>query len=117
MEKKSSHKYVELWQQVLPKILEFLADEENEELELPLNGEMFIAVGNRVNSGYTFRFDIVNGEVPTKAGSAVARDLKCVLDDSKKFKEYVANKYIVIRLDKNFVLHVLIHYKRTTKII
>lgn len=117
MEKKSSHKYVELWQQVLPKILEFLADEENEELELPLNGEMFIAVGNRVNSGYTFRLDIVNGEVPTKTGSAVARDLKCVLDDSKKFKEDVANKYIVIRLDKNFVLHVLIHYKRTTKII
>lgn len=79
MEKKSSHKYVELWQQVLPKILEFLADEENKELKLPLNREMFIAVGNRVNSGYTFRLDILNGEVPTKAGSAVARDFNPTL--------------------------------------
>ena len=110
MEKKSSHKYVELWQQVLPKILEFLADEENEGLELPLNGEMFVAVGNRVNSGYTFRLDIINGEVPTKAYSAVARDLKAVLDDNKKFKEYAADKYIEMRLNKEFVMHILIHY-------
>ena len=110
MEKKSSHKYVELWQKVLPEILEFLSDEENEELELPLNGEMFVAVGNRVYSGYTFRLDIFNGVVPTKDGSAVARDLKAVLDDSTKFKEYAAGKYIEMRLDKKFVMHILIHY-------
>ena len=110
MEKKSSHKYVELWQKVLPEILEFLSDEENEELELQLNGEMFVVVGNRVNSGYTFRLDIVNGEVPAKDGSAVARDLKAVLDDSTKFKEYAADKYIEICLDKEFALHILIHY-------
>jgi hypothetical protein len=110
MEKRSSHKYVELWQQVLPEILEFLEDEENEELELPLKEEIFVAVGNRVNSGYTFRLDIFNGVVPTKDGSAVARDLKAVLDDNTKFNEYAAGKYIVIRLDKKFVMHILIHY-------
>jgi hypothetical protein len=48
--------------------------------------------------------------VPTKDGSAVARDLKAVLDDNTKFKEYAAGKYIVIRLDKKFVMHILIHH-------
>lgn len=109
MEKRNTHKYVELWQQVLPRILDFLANGEKS-IKLQLNKESFISVGNRVNSGYTFHLDIENGVVPTKKGSAVARDLKSVLDDSKKFKEYATNKDITIRFDSKFYMHILVHY-------
>lgn len=41
-----------------------------------LDKSMFTTAGNRVASGYTFRLDIINANVPTKSGTAVARDLK-----------------------------------------
>lgn len=110
MKKESSHKYVELWKSVLPEILCFLADEENEEMKLTLKKELFSEVGNRIHSGYTFRLDIQDGYVPTKEGSAVARDLKIVLDESERFREYAINKDIIIRLDSKFVLHIVINY-------
>jgi hypothetical protein len=67
-------------------------------------------VGSRYNSGYSFRLDIINGDIPTKDGSAVARDLKKVLDDSVEFSKYAVDKDITIRLDSEFVLHIFIHY-------
>lgn len=108
MEKSNTQKYVELWEQVLPHILDFLANGEKS-IKLQLTKESFNSVGNRVNSGYTFRLDIEDGVVPTKKGSAVARDLKRVLDNSKKFKEYAINKDITIRLDSKFIMHILVY--------
>lgn len=49
--------------------------------------------------------DIANGIVPRKKGSAVARDLKKVLDESPDFKRLAnENKYITIRLNSDFEL-------------
>lgn len=104
-----SNKYVHIWQQVLPEILRFLAVEGNgTNIKIPLNKDVFWEVGNRISSGYTFRLDIVNCDIPRKSGSAVARDLKEVLDNSDEFRRYVRGKNLMIRLDSKFVLH--IHY-------
>ena len=59
---------------------------------------------NRKKSGYTFRLEIVDGIVPRKKGSAVARDLKKVLDKSIDFKTLANKKSIIISLNTNFEL-------------
>ncbi len=104
-----SNKYVGIWQQVLPAILEVLANGSNMNKRLPLKEDLFKEVGNRKSSGYTFRLDIVDCNVPSKSGSAVARDLKYVLDNSTEFKQYAKGKNLTIRLDSKFVLHVLVN--------
>lgn len=68
-----------------------------------LIGYLFESVGNRRISGYSFRLDIANGIVPRKKGSAVARNLKKVLDESPDFKR-LANENITIRLNSDFEL-------------
>lgn len=45
--------------------------------------------------------------MPEKKDSAVARDLKKVLDESLKFKSLAKDKNIIIRLGKDFVLEIL----------
>ena len=55
-------------------------------------------------SGYSFRLDIANGIVPRKSGSAVARDLKKVLDESSDFKKLANEKSITIKLNTRFEL-------------
>ena len=48
--------------------------------------------------------EIVDGIVPRKKGSAVARDLKKVLDESVDFKTLANGKSITISLNTNFEL-------------
>ena len=51
---------------------------------------------------------IVDGVVPELGGSAVARDLKTVLDGSESFRKYAAGKTISIRLSSSFTLEVTV---------
>lgn len=96
--------YIKIWEDERPNILDFLrGDEKN--VDISLNSSRFSSVGNRENSGYTFRLDIINGVVPCKSGSAVARDLKQVLDSSIEFKKLAKDFYLIIRLNKEFKLH------------
>ena len=54
--------------------------------------------------GYSFRLDINNGTIPTKSNTAVARDLKKVLDSSIEFRSIPQNKQITIRMGVKFIL-------------
>ena len=71
---------------------------------MKLNRTILESDGNRKKSGYTFRLEIVDGIVPRKKGSAVARDLKKVLDKSIDFKTLANKKSIIISLNTNFEL-------------
>lgn len=94
--------YVEIWREYLPIILSAIKSKHG---TMPLGRYLFESVGNRRISGYSFRLDITNGIVPRKKGSAVARDLKKVLDESSDFKRLAnENKNITIRLNSDFEL-------------
>lgn len=93
--------YTKIWQKYLLNILAALEKNGN---TVKLDQSLFESAGNRTGSGYSFRLDITNGDVPRKSGSAVARDLKGVLDGSAKFNKIAQGKHIIIRLDKGFNL-------------
>ena len=93
--------YVQIWQDYLPMILSAIKCAQK---TMTLDRFLFESVGNRNTSGYSFRLDITNGIVPRKSGSAVARDLKKVLDESTDFKLLANGKNITIRLNGNFEL-------------
>ena len=100
-----SNLYVDVWTNILPYILQSI---EKGSGTYNLNPELFLSVGNRKSSGYGFRLDIVNGDIPRKDGSAVARDLKIILDNSLKFKELSRGCNITIRMGKYFDLHIVV---------
>ena len=49
---------------------------------------------------------VIDGAIPELGGSAVARDLKSVLDRSASFMKYAAGKTLGIRLTASFSLEV-----------
>lgn len=85
----------------MPGILDAI---ESKQKIMKLECSLFESAGNRKESGYSFRLDIDDGIVPRKSGSAVARDLKKVLDKSSDFKRLANEKSITIRLNTNFEL-------------
>ena len=91
--------YVSIWESQMDKILSAL---KNGGGMILMKKDIFEAVGNRNN--YSFRLDIINGIVPMKNGSAVARDLKKILDENNEFKKSAKNKNIVIRLNSKIEL-------------
>lgn len=95
--------YVKIWKDYLPIILSAIKCKQKT-MTMTLDRSLFESAGNRKNSGYSFRLDIANGIVPRKSGSAVARDLKKVLDESFDFKRLADEKSITIRLNTNFEL-------------
>ena len=99
-------KYLTLWEQKLPIILSAIEEGGSKK---QLSPEEFEQQGNRVASGYTFRLDISNGIIPIKKGSAVARDLKEVLDNSIRFKNIAKDKHITIKMGNKFILIIEIH--------
>lgn len=105
----TAYKYQIFWKNHLPLILEKIqeANATHKAQGITLNREEFEAIGNRSNSGYGFRMDIVNGVIPTKSGTSVARDLKYVLDRSVKFMELAENRTLTIRMGKDFILEII----------
>lgn len=93
--------YVKIWKDYLPIILSAIKCQHK---TVKLDHSLFESVGNRKNSGYSFRLDIVNGIIPRKSGSAVARDLKKVLDESSDFKILANEKNLIIKLSTDFKL-------------
>lgn len=103
MRTKGNSLYLDLWEKNLPVILKLI---DNGSGDCQLSAKEFEKCGNR--KSFSFRLEISNGNVPVKAGSAVARDLKTALDSSPSFKSKAVGKQIAIRLDSQFVLHVAI---------
>ena len=96
--------YIQLWKTILPEIYNAI---DNNITEVKLKEADFTACGNR--QSYAFRLDIANGFIPIKEGSAVARDLRLVLESSLLFKAFAKDKNITLRLTSNFILEILIH--------
>ncbi|MCM1041282.1 MAG: hypothetical protein NC396_02480 [Bacteroides sp.] len=93
--------YVKIWEKYLDAILCILKKQQG---AISLDCSLFEKAGNRPKAGYSFRLDIKDGVVPIKSGTAVARDLKKVLDESVEFQKVAKGENIIIRLDKKFNL-------------
>lgn len=96
-----NNQYTDLWEKYRPVITKLIKDGGG---SYPLYKGEFEQRGNR--DSYSFSMTIVDGVVPELDGSAVARDLKTVLDASASFRKYAAGKAIGIRLTSTFVLEV-----------
>lgn len=102
--------YEEIWEDVLPGIIEVIADGRlHSYLDMTNYKERFQSVGDRPNSGYGFRLFLENCSVTSITNSAVARDLCNVLQRSSHFMELAKDKEIVIRMGVKYVLE--INYK------
>ena len=93
--------YIGVWEKYRPVINTLL---KNGGGSYELSSLDFTLSGNRER--YSFTLNVVDGDIPIKSGSAVARDLKTVLDGSETFKKYAAGKTVIIRLNPNFLLEV-----------
>lgn len=96
-----NNQYTDLWEKYRPVIIKLIKDDGG---QYPLYKGEFEQRGNR--DKYSFSLTVEDGKVPELGGSAVARDLKIVLDGSESFKKYTAGKRICIRLTSSFVLEV-----------
>lgn len=95
-------KYTDLWTKHRTAITEKLKNADNKQ-SIQLNSKDFNNVGNRSN--YSFNLEYKNGIVNNNiSGSAVARDLAKVLENSTEIKEILKGEHFKIRLDKEFYL-------------
>lgn len=94
-----------LWKKYRPAILNKMKMCFEEPQEYQLSRHEFEAIGDRLNSGYSFNLEIGNGTVINNIeGTAVARDLFEVLKQSNIARELMQNNYFKINLAKNFIL-------------
>jgi hypothetical protein len=99
------HKYEDIWRQVSDKIISTIKVGQNQEISLGANA--FRTVGNR--KSYSFSLEFNNAQVSNNTdGSAVARDLARVLQTKHTFKEASKGKRVILKLDREFVLHIYI---------
>ena len=72
--------------------------------------EDLIDIGDRALGNYSFRLDMIDGNVTNNiSGNAVARDLYHVLSSSKDFVSIAKGKHIVFRLSKAFSLDIIVN--------
>lgn len=92
--------YVNTWRKYETYILRAICQNKS----ISLDPMAFENVGNRVKSKYDFKLVIENGIIPRNGSSAVARDLKLVLDENTEFKKYAYGKKLTIKF-RNFIFH------------
>jgi len=98
----SSGKYVDLWTRQRMPIKEKL-EKATIKQSIQLNSEEFRNVGNR--SRYSFNLEFINGIVSNNiGGSAVARDLAKVLEQTPEIMEILKSGHYKFRMDKEFRL-------------
>lgn len=101
------HFYTALWNKYRPVILQLMAAAAREPQHYKLSAHEFKAAGEKVRSGYTFLLEASNGRaVNNIKGTAVARDLLTILQQSKTASQLMREGVYELSLDKNFVLHV-----------
>lgn len=99
--------YTFLWNKYRPVILQLMSAAANGPQQYKLFAHEFKAAGQRERSGYTFSLEASNGKALNNIrGSAVARDLLAVLQQSKRATELMREATYELSLDKNFVFHV-----------
>jgi hypothetical protein len=95
--KKNANKYVDLWKDELPDIIEMLQKAEKGTQQKTLSKAAFDELGHRKKYGFNLEFK--NGEICNNIrGSAVARDLKIVLSESLKAKKILQTGHYKINM-------------------
>ena len=103
--KENINKYESIWREQLPSILNAIRNQSSPSQTKAMPARQFESVGNRQN--YSFRLDLSYGEVTNNIGeTAVARDLRNVLQSNSEAMELLKNKVVTIRMNKNFNLAV-----------
>lgn len=98
----SSGKYTELWTKQKASIQDKLKKAATKQ-SIQLNSEDFNKVGNRQN--YSFNLEFTNGVVSNNiGGSAVARDLAEVLENSSDIRAILKTEHYKINMDRQFCL-------------
>jgi hypothetical protein len=99
--------YLSLWNKYRPVVLQLMSAAVNGPQKYQLFIHEFKAAGAREKGGFTFSLEIANGKPQnTTKGSAVARDLIQVLQQSPRALELMTEAVYAISMDKQFVLHV-----------
>jgi hypothetical protein len=99
--------YFSLWSKYRPVILQLMRASAAGAQEYKLSAHEFKAVGEQIKTGYSFLLETANGKASNNvAGSASARDLLLVLQQSKTGALLLSESSYELRLDKQFVFHV-----------
>lgn len=100
---KTSEKYVDLWTNSKSSIENKLKIVSTNKASIQLRPNDFDNVGDR--RSYSFNLEFINGIVSNNIdGSAVARDLAKVLENSPVIRNIMKSGHYKLRLDKNFCL-------------
>jgi hypothetical protein len=101
--------YIPLWEKYKHAIINKMKAASEEPQTYKMTKEEFESVGDRKKSTYSFNLEIKNGKVTNNiGGTAVARDLFNVLQQSNFAKELMQDNYFKITLSKGFILTVQI---------
>ena len=98
--------YASLWNKYRPVILKLIIDAGNDPQHYKLFAHEFKAVGLREKT-YSFVLEASHGKALNNIkGSAIARDLLQVLQQSQKASELMRNAVYELSMDKHFGFHV-----------
>lgn len=98
--------YASLWNKYRPVILKLMVDAGNDPQHYKLFAHEFKAVGLREKT-YSFILEVSHGKALNNIkGSAIARDLLQVLQQSQKASELMREAVYELSMDKHFGFHV-----------
>ena len=103
-----SNPYASIWNKYRPMILQLMvAAGKGGPQQYKLFSHEFKAIGLHEKTGYAFVLEVSHGKaINSIKGSAVARDLLGVLQQSQKASQLMTEAVYELRLDKQFLFHV-----------
>jgi hypothetical protein len=102
-----SNIYGSLWSKYRPVILQLMLAAGKDPQQYKLSAHEFKAVNQREKAGYSFTLEVSNGKaINNIKGSAVARDLLGILQQSQKASQLMREGVYALSMDKQFVFHV-----------
>ena len=102
-----SNLYASLWNKYRPVILKLMREAERDPQQYKLSPHEFKAVSQREKGGYSFLLEAAHGKALNNIrGSAVAKDLLYVLQQSETASQLMTQATYELSMDKQFVLQV-----------
>ncbi len=102
-----SNLYASLWNKYRPVILKLMRESEQNPQQYKLSPHEFKAVSQREKGGYSFLLEAAHGKALNNIrGSAVAKDLLYVLQQSETATQMMTQSAYELSMDKQFVLQV-----------
>jgi hypothetical protein len=103
MPNSNKSKYVELWRMYLPSIIQTMKNCNYDMRHMLLNPYEFLLIGNM--KSFAFNLEYYDGKVSNNIkGSALARDLAAVFEESAEALLLIREGNFKIRMDKKFCL-------------